>query len=275
MDDDDEEQTETAELERILTQEQNAPLRSTGDDDRMFNLSCAAIALSLDDINTVHNFSEPTLAEQTSNTDEDRQNINAALTQLQIAPLNLAEVARPYDHSQAFVNSYDFSNLAAIRREHETKQAANGDQAVGTGLERKARWQSNAARSSLTGNSANAILAAGQRASTLYEQAHQTRFRAILQDVAILQCFSFAHMSSDQFLCRLPGSHHITTDGRTLELDNAAFATFAALSTPSCLSRIVTAVKMLGTARKKAKKVATSKAKAANGDHTGSESEDV
>jgi hypothetical protein len=126
-----------------------------------------------------------------------------------------AEETRPFDRPVATSTSFDYSPLVNIRRQNETKRAAEGvrmrsqseeadsetsaeptksevvkreikramnavlrehhQKAVGTGLERQARWKNNSApggRSDnevemLTGNSANAELAAGQRAAAV------------------------------------------------------------------------------------------------------------
>lgn len=48
---------------------------------------------------------------------------------------------------------------------HQTLREEQSSRAVGTGLERQTRWGASTAGAATTGNTANAALAAGQRAT--------------------------------------------------------------------------------------------------------------
>ncbi|KAI0671447.1 hypothetical protein C8Q78DRAFT_1028953 [Trametes maxima] len=79
----------------------------------------------------------------------------------------------------------------------------------------------------------------------IYEQLHGLEFRAILRKMAIFQTFSFAHLSADQFLCVLPGTHHLSMDRRTLTLDNANLPLLQSLIQPSVISSLSLVLKDL------------------------------
>jgi hypothetical protein len=83
----------------------------------------------------------------------------------------------------------------------------------------------------------------------VYELAHHTAFRAVHMRRAALQVFSYVHLSSDAFLCIIPGAPRLSPDGRSLVLDEAAFQIFNNIR--GKLSNALAAVKALGAARRK------------------------
>lgn len=138
---------------------------------------------------------------------EDGEQLHSVLASATLPPLNLPpESASLFDQPPAFSERLDYSGIIAARRAHETEWAkksaragaslagdtttgtgtpskaygklvakfnevlrdhdGNPEVAVGTGLERLARI-SGSTTIKPTGNSANAALAAGQRASTV------------------------------------------------------------------------------------------------------------
>jgi hypothetical protein len=139
------------------------------------------------------------------------------------------EASRPFDHSSTYFHNLDFSSLLSTREAHETERARKSvrtqmhqhqkatnhdaevpirrhiiremnsilreqqDQGGGTGLERKNRWapggRSGQEVARLVGNSANAELAAGQRAATVrtvlltsqvFDHDHTSRSRNVV-----------------------------------------------------------------------------------------------
>ncbi|PSR82258.1 hypothetical protein PHLCEN_2v6105 [Hermanssonia centrifuga] len=369
--------TEVALLEKLLKQDASAGLQSTATDDCMFSLSCAAVALSLDEMNQVQSYNAPSeqdsLAEQRIDADTLQVILQVSAT-FDLPPLETlaAERIRPFDRAMNYSKNMDYSMLVSVCRHHQTERAAaavcvrlhsdvvpldpsksdsdlevtetpsargkiisemyavlrKAEQGlgVGTGLERQARI-SGSTVVQLTGNTANAALAAGQRATTVvnrrykvfskhhipqskelgdaligishssqpnhqllkpgrngakngthawvadtkniglvsylvmqvYEPAFLTKFRAVHQRVAALQTYSFLHVSSDHFLRTLPGTQTLSTDGRTMELNQDAYAVFQGLDTTRAKSAINAAVKLLDQARRKGNKGTTNK----------------
>ncbi|KAH9896485.1 hypothetical protein C8Q73DRAFT_642433, partial [Cubamyces lactineus] len=212
-DTDDADEDESALLQRLITDHQNDFGRTNAEDERFLNLTCAAVALAMDDMVTAYSASDaPDVDDQEAQYDDDRQAIQqafeaAANTLLSQLP---AEATRPFDRPVTASEDVDYTSIISTRRQHETKRAArcvrtgtrqsgqgadgadseqsrraskrshiiremealirqyDGDtQGVGTGLERRARWQVGKKDS---GNTANAALAAGQRAATVLSQ---------------------------------------------------------------------------------------------------------
>ncbi len=69
-----------------------------------------------------------------------------------------------------------------------------------------------------------------------------------------LLSFLYAHISSDAFLCVLPGNHELSADNRSLYVTDEAYKTFSLYTQPHVLHRVITAVKALKGARRKTKK---------------------
>ncbi|KAH9915978.1 uncharacterized protein B0H18DRAFT_1124521 [Fomitopsis serialis] len=218
-DDDPEPPTDATELERLLEAEEHAPLRTTHLDDRMLTstmLQCAAVSVTLGELNTVQNFDQPNPSELEAFAGEDSLQIHRSLSDaaimVELPPPNIApEPVQPNELFLAPHGNLDASPLVDLRRAHESERAAKGvrtstyarqgsaardndrdantEQAstrraiiremsaiireqqdnVGTtsGLNRTTRIQQGPAP---TGNSANAALAAGQRAAALVQR---------------------------------------------------------------------------------------------------------
>lgn len=60
------------------------------------------------------------------------------------------------------------------------------------------------------------IISMSYIAAQLYEYTYGSSFRAITRETAALQTFTFAHLSADCILCRLPGRFELSPDRRTL-----------------------------------------------------------
>ncbi|KAJ3554974.1 hypothetical protein NM688_g2825 [Phlebia brevispora] len=204
----DDEESEAAQLERLIAQENDAPIRNKQTDDRLFNLTCAAVSLMLDETMAVQRYNSS--MEEKDQQDEDRtylqDSFHAAALQLPSLDLPTAEPIRPFDRTLINgVFDFDYTSLISIRETHQTQRAVtavrsgrqstlpmtdNSDDSrgtsarqrifremtamikmyesntlgVGTGLDRQVRTQGRSAVET-AGNSANAALAAGQRAA--------------------------------------------------------------------------------------------------------------
>ncbi len=105
----------------------------------------------------------------------------------------------------------------------------------------------------------------------VYEHVHRTQFRAILRRMSLLQTFTFAHLSSDEFFCLVPGDHRLSADGRRLELDESALAFFEQFERLDVVANAREAVKSLKKARRGGKKKQSHSTALADG--SGSEGE--
>ncbi|OJT13577.1 hypothetical protein TRAPUB_9876 [Trametes pubescens] len=184
----------------------------------MLSLTCAAVALTLDDISKAAAYDELTSSERAVIVQEDSHTVTEAFAAVSLPALAFepAEPLRPFDRplDPGLMNA-DLSTLVAVRQRHETDRARKGirtrmddrdhdrpegddsagnrtesarqalirniqqvmreeqDRAVGTGIERDARWRTHVTAASKvgesieTGNAANAALAAGARAATV------------------------------------------------------------------------------------------------------------
>ncbi|OSC96522.1 hypothetical protein PYCCODRAFT_1379012 [Trametes coccinea BRFM310] len=200
-----EEPSESDVLQQLIDAEQDAPLRTAVTEDRMRSLTCAAIALTLNDMSI-----------KTLMAKEDVHAVGEAYDLVQdpmpIRSVPGAESIRPYDRPPGSHGIYsDLSGLVRVRKQHETERARKGvhtskanttdnersslceeskrqvliremqqalaeeqDRGIGTGLERDAHWHSHVGTASKAitqpsagGNSANAALIAGAKAASV------------------------------------------------------------------------------------------------------------
>ncbi|KAI0323415.1 hypothetical protein GY45DRAFT_1209705, partial [Cubamyces sp. BRFM 1775] len=254
----DAEEDESAILQRLITKHQKDFGRTNTEDEHFLNLTCAAVALAIDDIVTACSASDVTDIEQQQQYADNRDTIKKAFeaaTNKLLAQLP-PEATHPFDRPSTASDNADYTPIISTRQRHRTKMEAlirqyNGNaQGVGTGLERRARWQVGKKDS---GNTVNTALAAGQRAATLYEQVHTNQFRAILRQLAPLQTFAFALVSGESFLRLLPSNHRFSPDWRTLalDLDPSTQTLLAQLQMPDILGKLALATKALhGACRK-------------------------
>lgn len=85
----------------------------------------------------------------------------------------------------------------------------------------------------------------------LFEQVLHRQFRGILHSMAAHQTLSFAHLSSDCIITRLPGTQVLSDDKRTLTVDQVTLTTYLQLHDPTTHRRILDSVKILIKARRK------------------------
>lgn len=83
----------------------------------------------------------------------------------------------------------------------------------------------------------------------VYQPAFGRTFRAIHSKRAALQAFSWGHIFSDEFLCKLPGQPIFSADRRMVELGHDDFAAFEAVAKNKLGIQAV--VKKLKSARRK------------------------
>ncbi|THH16648.1 hypothetical protein EUX98_g9269 [Antrodiella citrinella] len=169
--------------------------RTNKQDDRAMGLASATASLALEDMITVDNW-DINPEEEEAALAQERDTVQNAMSSLRLAPLNTAdELEKPVGFGSASLTQYDFSHLVELRRQHQTRQAAQGvrtqttatmpnpeasirrkllkgfneivkeqqPNAIGTGLERRTRWTTHAENadvsqpeSHVSGNVANA-----------------------------------------------------------------------------------------------------------------------
>ncbi|THG93067.1 hypothetical protein EW026_g8061 [Hermanssonia centrifuga] len=127
---DETEDSETAQVDRIIAAEEMARLRSSNVDDAMFSLTCAAVALSLHETNMVQNFEDLTDDERQEFEQEDHARLQHTIDSTHVPPLTYpaAVPIRPFERLLQSKSSsdLDYSSLVDIRRLHQTKCAATG-----------------------------------------------------------------------------------------------------------------------------------------------------
>ncbi|KAL7281612.1 hypothetical protein ACG7TL_004929 [Trametes sanguinea] len=126
-----EEPSESDVLQQLIDAEQDAPLRTAVTEDRMRSLTCAAIALTLNDMSIVHALDEPSGDEKTLMAKEDVHAVGEAYDLVQdpmpIRSVPGAESIRPYDRPPGSHGIYsDLSGLVRVRKQHETERARKG-----------------------------------------------------------------------------------------------------------------------------------------------------
>ncbi|CDO76141.1 hypothetical protein BN946_scf185027.g4 [Trametes cinnabarina] len=126
-----EEPLESDILQKLIDAEQNAPLRTAVTEDRMRSLTCAAIALTLNDMSYVHALDEPSEDEKARIIQEDsaavHQAMRAVLNPLPIRSIPGADPIHPFDRPVASLTlDHDLSGLLRARRAHETERAWTG-----------------------------------------------------------------------------------------------------------------------------------------------------
>ncbi|KAJ7175483.1 hypothetical protein C8R46DRAFT_1174476 [Mycena filopes] len=223
FDDIEEQMGEAEELPALIDAEErlDAPLRSAKTDRELMSLTCASIALSLDEHMRIQEFQrvnedleEEILGDEYMTIKETLASIPVALPSLQLP----SEASTPVA-STAF-DTLDFKALVRQRRQHQTRQAAksarvkihHGDdddsaptapilrkyhellkedqsKATGTAVERQARWTTDPKPA---GNAVNAAAAAtaATRAATrrakLFKEAKvPSRLLAVVKDAAV------------------------------------------------------------------------------------------
>ncbi|KAI0329285.1 hypothetical protein GY45DRAFT_1253214 [Cubamyces sp. BRFM 1775] len=125
-DSDDSDEDESAVLQRLITEHQNDFGRSNAQDERFLNLTCAAVALAMDDTVTVYSASEVPDSEQERQQHDDRHAIQQAFEAaannllMQLPP----EPMRPFDRPAMSSDNVDYTPVITTRRQHETKRAA-------------------------------------------------------------------------------------------------------------------------------------------------------
>lgn len=99
----------------------------------------------------------------------------------------------------------------------------------------------------------------------LFEHISRNQFRAILRRMMFLGTYTFAHLSSDQFLRHLPGTHQLSPDGNHLYIDLEAVPVFEQYGNTRVSIRLRDAIKALTQARRKSGRKAGNKASAGSG----------
>lgn len=135
--------SDAAQLQALIDEEEQAHSRSNQVDDRMLELTTAAIAVEIDETNLAwvgqivvraqlmvyifvrQNLGNVTDEEQSANIQEDCSRLTGALIAARLLSLNAstAEVSRPYDFGPSLYQDLDLSILVSIRRAHETRRA--------------------------------------------------------------------------------------------------------------------------------------------------------
>ncbi|KAG6905164.1 hypothetical protein DXG01_004460, partial [Tephrocybe rancida] len=199
VDTDTESLSEAQELQELINREENKKLtRTKKQEDRTMNLTCAAMAVTADETMKVQFMADIPEEEEQELLAQEQQEIEDLIAVLPAlrAP---DEPAQPLGRGNIDFDSLDFHALINMRREHQTKYAATGvrtwkdtgndnehssdgipkesirrklirefhealkegqdAQAVGTGVERSARWLEGSSTKT-SGNAANAAAAA-------------------------------------------------------------------------------------------------------------------
>ncbi|ETW83150.1 hypothetical protein HETIRDRAFT_107270 [Heterobasidion irregulare TC 32-1] len=185
-------------------------------DKRLFNLECAAVAVNLEDLVRLREYCQELPPEEhEANLEKDRLHLLAALRIAQLPPIDVPpKPCHAFDFHYSLVDNLNFTTIIDIQRVHQTCRAAQGvrknavlevsssgsekvaketlqrqiiremqglllqqeDRGIGSGLERKERWKALASRGLSSGNSANAALAAAQRAEVVRTSGKTSSF---------------------------------------------------------------------------------------------------
>ncbi|KAG6916064.1 hypothetical protein DXG01_008589 [Tephrocybe rancida] len=196
---DDEHLSEAQQLQVLLDQEEDRTLsRTKKQDDRLRDLSCAAVAIVTDEMMKVQFVADINEEDEEEYLAQEQRDLEAALTSLPAVQI-ADELEQPLGRGTVDFDSLNYKMLITMRREHETNYAAKGirtrkdkdseageddnnkkslrwklirefhdalkegqdDHAIGTGMERDARWHGGSNGTLKTsGNAANAAAAA-------------------------------------------------------------------------------------------------------------------
>ncbi|KAJ7292486.1 hypothetical protein C8J57DRAFT_1456964 [Mycena rebaudengoi] len=190
--------SEAQELQGLIDEAENGTfLRPRAQEEQLLSLTCAALALSANDMIKLNGVSDPSPEIEDEIAAEEFGRIQETLSITK--QLNISEPSKPLGRGEVTAQDLDFDLLVDLRRRHQTKQAASGvrtrftqghekaeelstrrqlirrfhlvlkeeqSKATGTGLERAARWHAaapggrNNSGPPLAGNTANAAVAA-------------------------------------------------------------------------------------------------------------------
>ncbi|KAI0669608.1 hypothetical protein C8Q78DRAFT_977184 [Trametes maxima] len=122
--------SESAQLQQLIDAGNNAPICTDTTEKRMESLTCAAIALTLNDICEVYaTYEGPSESERAAAAQEDLDTVLHAFNAITLPALPFlpAEPLRPFDRP-IFSSSLDADlfGLARIRKKHETERARKG-----------------------------------------------------------------------------------------------------------------------------------------------------
>ncbi|KAJ7834395.1 hypothetical protein B0H13DRAFT_2426922 [Mycena leptocephala] len=173
--------------------------RSRARGDQFVNLTCAALALSADEMMKIQSLPEPEVEVLDELVAEECGSIKATLD-ITLPVLNISEPTKPLVRGTATAANLNFDSLVQLRREHQPIQAARGvrtrgaavdsekvkeqsvrqqlirkfnellkeeqDKPIGSGLERNARWRATAP-GGRGGNTAGAPSVTGNSANAV------------------------------------------------------------------------------------------------------------
>ncbi|KAH7905193.1 hypothetical protein BJ138DRAFT_1130617 [Hygrophoropsis aurantiaca] len=112
-------------LQGLIEDEEKYGVRATQVDERMLSLTCAAIAVNVEECAKVRDFPGPSADEEAQQIEEDVLHISNALRATRLPQPNIdACVAHPADRSPSFYINLDFTRLVELRRMHETRRSA-------------------------------------------------------------------------------------------------------------------------------------------------------
>ncbi|KAH7912049.1 hypothetical protein BJ138DRAFT_1005353, partial [Hygrophoropsis aurantiaca] len=117
-------------LQGLIDCEEETWLRSSEVDDKMLSLTCASIAINLDESMQIRNFPDPSADEEAQWLQEDTSHISNAMRVNHLPQPNIIdsnESRHLANHSPSYPAQLDFSKLVYLRRVHETARAASSN----------------------------------------------------------------------------------------------------------------------------------------------------
>ncbi|KAI0629632.1 hypothetical protein C8Q77DRAFT_1065756 [Trametes polyzona] len=127
--DSEDELCESALLQKFIDAEEGAPMRTALTEERMTSLTCAAVALTLNDLSKVQAFEEPDAYTKATQLREDAAVVADTFAAVALPALSSlpADPVRPFDRAvDAGLTDLDLSTLVSVREGHETERARKG-----------------------------------------------------------------------------------------------------------------------------------------------------